>query len=185
MQVVQLARPGRKRKSGRRTASGHLAREHVNYAALAAEQPHRRGLPAELRTHPDAVTELGRLALLGLITQPQKLAGEEYSRRVGAYRATIAPPSQLGARGRSFECNPIGCGLEPEKCTCERRKGELRVLLDVLTDCGGRVKIATEMVCIEDQRATEAVLGYVTLGLAALANRLGLTKHGKSANVRN
>jgi hypothetical protein len=182
-------RAGRKRKSGRRTASGPLAREHVNYAAMAALQPHRRRLPVEARLSQDATTALGRLFLCGKIWEPQKLAGEEYTRRVGSARATMAGPGRMGPHGRWSGCNPDGCRADLDGCECYRRIAAYQELFQVVNRCGHRVEIMVKRV-ISDADLDETTLSgdeldMVRIGLSALAAHLRLTERGKRAYARN
>ncbi len=184
--MLQLARPGRKRKSGRRTASGHLAREHVNYAALAAEQPHRRGLPVEARLSQDAVTELGRLSLVRLITETQKLAGEEYARRTAAYRAVVGGPPGTARSSFLAGCNPDSCSYDPDgRCECRRRVTEYQELFQVVNQCGRRVEMAVKRVVAHNEAPDAWELALLSLGLTALAAHLRLTERGKRLGSRN
>jgi hypothetical protein len=180
-----MARVGRKRKAGRRTASGQLAREHVNYAALAALQPHRRDLPLEVRLSQDATTEIGRLFLWKRITEEQYLAGQEYERRIGAYRATIAGPHGLvGITGWSG-CNPDVCRRNGNECECSRRAHAYQELSDVINQQGRRVELVTNRIVGSGEKVTYLELPLLRMGLGALAGHLRLTERGKRAYARN
>jgi hypothetical protein len=61
-------RKGRKRKSGRRTASGRLIPDKTDFKGFVAAQPHRNWLPEGQRRDEKAGDVLGCLNLTGRIT---------------------------------------------------------------------------------------------------------------------
>ncbi len=172
-------RAGRKRKQGRRSASGHLAREFVNYAAMAAEQPHRRCLPSKVRLSQDATTELGRLYLCDKITEPMYLAGEEYSRRIEAYRATTGGPRAMIISSRWSGCNPDLCRIDVQECECYRRTLAYQELFEVVNQCGHRVERVIRRIIGQDEPISSFELNLLSIGLTALAKHLHLSERGR------
>lgn len=167
---------GRKRKHGRRHPGGQLIQPAVNYRAMAALQPHRRGLPDPESEH--ATTELGRMFLQNKITEPQFLAGQEYARRIGQYRATICGPRTTVGAGRWPGCNPEFCS---DECECLRRKQDVQELQEVIMEKGLAVEIVTRHVVAYDLPVVSN-LNYLHLGLQALATHLHLTNRTNKRN---
>jgi hypothetical protein len=108
--AMSLNRKGRKRKSGRRTPSGAIARKPVDYRSMAALQPHRIRLPEALRSDEKAESVLGCLNLIYRIskrtaanrpgiTDEQYEAGRRYRRLVGAYLAHVGAPRSTAGSG--------------------------------------------------------------------------------------
>jgi len=186
MHGAQMARSGRKRKSGyRRHPGGQLAAgPAVNYRAMAAMQPHRRDLPVEARLSPNATTELGRAKEKWQITQPQLLAGEEFARRTGQYLATIDGPSLTSGNGRWSGCNPSACGSDDD-CECRRRRRDYQELQEVIAQCGRRVEIVVKWVVIYNLVPSKSDLPLLVEGLQALAVHLRLTNQGNRRLYEN
>ncbi len=178
-QMTLTNRKGRKRKSGYRQPNGQLVRQVIDYTKLAAEQPHRRDLPADQRLSHDADTELGRLYLKKQIAEPQYLAGQEYARRVGAYMATICPPHNMTVSGRWSDCNPDLCRKEPDECECARRLRDYQEFHEVVAKCGRRVEMIMKRVVINGLSPGNYELGILLVGLMALSKHMHLTMRGK------
>lgn len=187
--MPMLNRKGRKRKSGRRTASGSLARRApVDYRSMAALQPHRIRLPEALRADEKAESVLGCLNLIYRIskrtagnrpgiTDEQYEAGRRYAVLVGAYLGMAgAPRSTAGSGYASHECLTGAC----ERCqqTVERY---MRAHEAIGLACMGIPRIcrhthaAVNWVAIDDRLCNADQLEYLRRGLSALADHFGLT----------
>jgi hypothetical protein len=188
-----LNRKGRKRKSGRRTATGALVRHvPIDYRSMAALQPHRIRLPEALRADEKAESELGRLNLFYRIskrtagnrpgiTDEQYEAGRRYAVLVGAYLAAAGAPRATAGNGHgSHECLSGAC----EKCqqTVERymRAHESigRACMGIPRTCR-HTHAAVNWVVIDDNLCNAEQLEYLKLGLSALADHFGLTNRRK------
>lgn len=183
--VIGMSRAGRKRKSGRRHANGELAHPAVNYGALAALQPHRRGLPVNARLSQDATTELGRAFLRGQITEAEHLAGQEYARRIGQYRATVCGPRAGAGSSRWSGCNPDLCRLDGGSCECLRRRQDYQEFQHVVAMQGRRVELAVGWVVSHDRVPMKDEIALLSIGLSALARHMRLTNRQKSVGSRN
>jgi hypothetical protein len=94
-----MTRRGRKRLPGPRTAKGrHIQPKGETPLERAAGMPHRRALNG-MGADPLGESELGRLALLGHITQEQYIAGQHFLRLLVSYLSVIGGPRQLGVHG--------------------------------------------------------------------------------------
>jgi len=79
--MASKRRKGRPRKPGHRYRNGNLRPKNepaISPAAIAATQPHRKGL-GERAADQLAESELGRLCLRGHISALQHLAGQRYA----------------------------------------------------------------------------------------------------------
>ncbi len=181
-----MSRAGRKRKAGRRYQNGHLATVYVNPRQLAADQPHRRWLPKDVRLDQRADTAIGGLALIGAITDDQCLAGEEYAKAVGRYRSVIAPPAGLRCGGRAYDCEPTWCTAYPDDhCECQSRTSKYNDLFEALTRAGRKALVAVNCVAVHGLRIRRGELRTLRSGLDALVKHLGLTSGRKSLTQRN
>jgi hypothetical protein len=181
---VTLNRKGRKRKSGRRTASGQLTRKPLDYRAMAGEQPHRNWLPVGLRTDERAGTVLGCLNLLNRISEHEYEAGRRYSVIVGAYLAMANAPRGTAGAGRGYDCSgEQNCSetrqLVGRTCTCLDRTERFNRAYEAISRDGGRpAHIAVNWVAIQDRVCAPEHLKTLKLGLTALAGHFGLTNSG-------
>jgi hypothetical protein len=189
---MQVNRKGRKRKSGRRTASGMLIRAPIDFRAMATLQPHRIVLPEALRGDEKAESVLGCLNLIYRIskrtagnrpgiTDEQYEAGRRYSVLVGAYRAMAgAPRSTAGSGNGGHACSTGTC----DKCQATMDQ-YMRAHEAIGRDCGGIPRIsrqthaAVNWVVIEDNLCNADQLEWLKRGLSALARHFGLTNHRK------
>lgn len=183
---MTLNRKGRKRKSGRRTESGQLARKPVDYRAMAALQPHRSWLPAALRTDEKAGTILGCLNLLNRISDHEYEAGRRYSVIVGAYLAMANAPRGTAGAGKGYDCSgEQSCSetrqLIGQTCICLDRTERFNRAYEAISRRGGRPShMAVNWVAIQDHPCGPDHLEALKLGLSALASHFGLTNHGNS-----
>lgn len=88
---------GRKRKPGRRTADGRLAKKARpqrvrDITDVATSQPHRSWLKEGQRRDQRAESALGRMFLAGLITEPECWAGERLRSIIREFHIVIAAP---------------------------------------------------------------------------------------------
>jgi hypothetical protein len=171
-------RKGRKRKSGRRQPDGRLAPQRpVDYRAMAAEWPDRRGLAKGLRTHERAGSALGRLSLEKVISEPEYEAGRRYSVIVGAYLAMAGAPHGLTGRGRGRDCQG-DANCPPDTCICRYHTSRYMGAHEAIPSRAAHM--AVNRVAIHDQALSEDDLVHLWDGLQALARHFGLTRKGKS-----
>ncbi|ABS68929.1 hypothetical protein Xaut_3702 [Xanthobacter versatilis] len=88
---------GRKRKAGRRTADGRLAKKPRpqrvrDITDVATSQPHRSWLKEGQRRDQRAESTLGRMFLADLITEPECWAGERLRSIIREFHVVIAAP---------------------------------------------------------------------------------------------
>jgi hypothetical protein len=166
-------RKGRKRKSGRRQPDGRIApRRPVDYRAMAALNPDRRGLPEGLRTHERAGSSLGRLNLKQRISEYEYEAGQRYAVIVGAWRASIGVPSHLAGNGRGYDCvGSMHCPVET--CICAARQERYDDAYCAIRTHAAH--LAVNAVAIHDHDISPDQLPYLREGLSALARHFGLT----------
>lgn len=174
-------RKGRKRKSTRREPNGKPQRIPVDYRAMAALNPDRRGLPEALRTHERAGSVLGRLSLKKRISEPEYEAGRRYSVIVGMYRAIIGAPGNLAGSGRGFGCNPQACinakVNNRDICICKARTDRYDDAYCAIRTHAAH--LAVNAVAIHDHDISPDQLGALREGLAALARHFGLVRKGR------
>lgn len=173
-------RAGRKRKLGYRNPSGGLRREvpTVNYLALSANQPHRRGVAECDRLSAWAGTALGRLRLGKVIDEPQHMAGEEYARCIGAYSATISGPKTTAGSGRAGDCNPEFCLVDDDDCACVQRRKDYTELHDVVAEVDRRCQIAIKRLICEDVDLGLGEQVWACRALTALAKHMRIKARG-------
>jgi hypothetical protein len=182
---VAMAKAGRKRKSGYRTASGALARPKVDFRAMAAGQPHRSWLPVDKQLDQKADSPLGALNLIGVLTDDQYLAGQRFSVIVGEYRAQLGGPTAVAGSGRGYDCNPLGCADEGGMCECLRRKNRYEGCYEILHEAGRKVLMVVNRVVLHGQRCMSGELESLRCGLNVLGRHLGLTGTRKSVHAGN
>lgn len=169
--AMVLNRRGRKRKSGRRTASGALARAQVDYRAMASEWPHRKALPAAVRSSELAESEIGRLCLQKRISRQMCDAGRHFSSIVEAHRSVISAPRASNGTGLGAQCNPLKC--KPADCECRKRTQRYRNATHALQLAGQAVYNVTYRVAVSDEHCQDYELDYLKIGLGKLARHLG------------
>jgi hypothetical protein len=172
MTIVPKNRKGRKRKSGRREPSGRPIRAPVDYRAMAALNPDRRGLAEGLRTHERAGSVLGRLNLKKRISEHEYEAGCRYAVVVGAWRAMIGVPAHLGGNGTGQNCWGLS-PCPPQTCVCLARK--IRYDDAYCSIRTHAAHLAVNAAAIHDHDISADQLPHLRKGLAALARHFGLT----------
>jgi len=179
-------RKGRPRKTGPRYRNGKLRLSShepaVSPAAVAATQPHRKGL-GDRAVDAKAESELGRLALRGQISALQYLAGQRYAAQWRAYLATLdGPRSPQRGQGRGNLC--AGClpATDRDKCACGLAKRSWERSVNALNSVEIQI---TARVCCWDVPCTPWGLPVLRCGLDALAESLGLTTRNKSSRAEN
>ena len=135
-----------------------------------ANQPHRQQVQEGDRFDPRAENELGRLSLRGQITQKEYMAGQEYARRVGAYRATIGGPNPLSGAGLGKGCNPEAC----DPCRCREARVAYMEIYDALAQGrhARRIAMITNEVVINDAHINREGVWVLRLGLSNMAKYL-------------
>ena len=176
---------GRKRKQGRRYASGDIVRE--------VETP-----PAAIRRLRDAAilgmqdarwgAEIGRLYLGNKITSEQYEAGcrwadlaKRHSAAIGS-RAGVASPSDFN-RSRGAPSDPDSEAGAFEARRHLRDMDRYQKALVVLARHGQSVTQAIRRLCEDDLHLTMLEFGHALFGLNELAVHFGLTGVGKSVRA--
>jgi hypothetical protein len=176
-------RKGRKRKSGRRTASGDIARVAVDYRSMAAAWPDRQCLPEALRTSEKAGSVIGRLNLLKAISDEMYEAGRRYAQIVGAYLSMANAPRGMAGSGRGYDCT--GAATCPvDTCVCLKRTQNYNDAYTSVSKAGtpaqGRsAHMALKRAVIFDEILPDNMIDPLKLGLSALARHFGLTNQRK------
>lgn len=193
-----VARRGRKRKAGRRHPSGQLVRAaQPDDRIRSARQPHRRGLPKEMRLSEKAESPLGRLLLTGKLRGPFEYdderasdryeAGQLYAQAVGAYRSVIEAPRSVSGSGRGSACEIEGKReqfCDPASCACLRKKERYDGAFEALMRAGQRAAKVVARVAVHREAIAPQDLVYLVAGLDALARHFGLTGRGRRAHYR-
>jgi hypothetical protein len=185
--MASKRRKGRPRKPGHRYRNGKLRPSHeppVSPAAIAATQPHRKGL-GDCAADQKAESELGRLALRGQVTALQYLAGQRYAAQWRAYLATLdGPRSPQRGQGRGNGCNPADCRERGANCACDLARRLWTRSVFALTAAHPQAILVTARVCCWDVPCPPWALPVLRCGLDALAESLGLTTRNKSEFVK-
>jgi hypothetical protein len=177
-------RRGRPRKTGHRYPSGNLRAKHdplVSPAAVAAAQPHRRGL-GDRAADQLAESALGRMALRGQVSELQHLAGQTYGRQWRTYLATLDGPrwTGKGGTGRVNVCG--GCtGPDVTKCACGLAARLWRRSWDAMERVDA-ASLVTDLVAYEVP-VSRTDLPLLRAGLDELVFELGLTSARKSFSL--
>lgn len=184
-----MAKKGRKRKAGNRTASGQLSRSMSaildrGERELAMMQPHRAWLPEASRLDQRAESELGRLHLAGHISEPQCWAGERWRGIVAEYRRFLATPVTSGSTLGQMVANNVGPDdwRSGESGKSERPETDEEKRARVLTQHGAALRaiprssfLVMEAVVILDRTLDPAQLPALQIGLSALAQLWRMT----------
>ena len=185
--MASKRRKGRPRKSGHRYRNGNLrpsSEPAVSPAAIAATQPHRKGL-GDRAVDAAAESELGRMALRGQITALQHLAGQRYAAQWRSYLATLdGPRSPQRGHGRGNPCGGCTGADRPDRCACEHAKAAWVRSASALHAIPGGI-VVTARVCCWDVPCPIWGLAMLRSGLDALALSLGLTTRNKSSRAEN
>lgn len=179
-----MAKRGRPRKAGQRTASGQLSRstiavlERGEREAVMA-QPHRAGLPEELRMDQRAESVIGRMFLTGAITEAQYWAADRWRALVAQFHVVLATPMTTGSMlGRMVA---PAAGQEEASGTDERRETEEEMRERVLAqhkaamgeiralDASPLIFRAMEQVILRDCACGGGDAAHLQRGLDALA----------------
>jgi hypothetical protein len=166
-----MAKRGRPRKSGVRSAGGRLKES----AGITAAALHRL---RQLGTNPILETEIGRLLFLDEITIDQAQAAwriaeiyGRFDRAMGRRRSAASPSYEIG-RGRDTAAAESEEEAERTQAAV-RRYGRLQ---EALAFCPRGAKPAIEAVCIDDQVCPPGWLPQVKIALTLLAVELGIRR---------
>lgn len=162
----------------------------VDYRALSAEQPHRRGLPEEMRLFQEAGTPFGRLFLTGQLERPgdpgqgwrRHEAGKKYAERVQGYLSSIGAPMDGFPQGKGYPCTgspQCGQGEREPPCECRKRKREYEEAYEALAEAGHRAQVEVAHVAVHGRACGN--LTYLLIGLDALVRQL-LTNRSNNAS---
>lgn len=173
---------GRKRKQGRRYASGDLVREvetppaairRLRDAALAGMQDARWG------------AEIGRLYLAGRITSEQYAAGcrwadlaRRHSAALGARAGTASSSDFNRSQGAPIDPDSDAGLLESRRHLKDLERYQKALV--VLARHGVSVRMAIRRLCEDDLHLSFLEFGHAMFGLNELAMHFGLTGGGKS-----
>lgn len=142
------------------------------------EQPHRRDLPEDLRLSEKAGTVLGRLNLMGFISDHQHEAGQRFQVVVGEYLSSIGAPRGGGGAGRGYPCDGSpNC----DPCECLVRKLAFREACKALDDAGHRAGVAVAHVAVHGEPLVEGFYWWLKRGLTALVRHYGLDQRKRRA----
>lgn len=167
-------RRGRKRKMGRRYASGDIKRQAETPLMVAKLMPHRKTF-GEAASNALAESAFGRLFLRREISQSQHNAGCMYRAKVLAYQAVIGGPKRLtNGNGRGMECSFDCWG---DMCICARRKEAYHEMLAALLSVEWQ---ALYNCIILDIEVIGRELGHMLCALEALVKLFRLTDDRKS-----
>ncbi len=176
---------GRKRKPGKRYASGDLVRE-----VAPAPSAIRRLRDAALAGMADARwgAEIGRLYLAGKLNSDQYGAGCRWADLASRHSAAIG--SRRGLTSSSDFNRSQGTPVDPDSEAGElERRRHLKDLeryqkaLAVIARHGVTVTQAIRRLCEEDLHLTTPEFGHALFGLNELVGHFGLTASSKSAKV--
>jgi hypothetical protein len=172
---------GRKRAYVEREANGRAQRQRPTEVETIAElQPHRMCLPPEMRMDARAENNLGRLNLLGTLSDDQYEAGRRFAKIVMLYRAVVAPP----AHPRSLDIGAAKGRGSIDDDECEARKISYNWAFEALgrtqmpdgsmsTGIANLAQRAVSAVAVHDQDCPTSV-DYLRAGLDALARHFGI-----------
>jgi hypothetical protein len=168
-------RRGRKRKSRARTPSGKMVRAPApDFRGMAADQPHRIGLPEALRASELGGSYLGRLQAMKRISSQMREAGERYAFLVSSYYATLPMPQRPHGvldpgGGTGVDCRDC---YPPEICECRDRRTRYMRVYEALAREGRGVVMAVNEAAVRGAPAAD--IEALARGLAALARYFGL-----------
>lgn len=204
---VKLAK-GRKRKMGKRTASGQLSRSKTERAkrgqqdvrAVALKQPHRAWLGETRRADQRAESEIGRLCLAGRLTEAEYWAGERWRQLVHDFHRVMATPmttcsalARMVAEqvGKEDVAGEVGAAERPESEE-ERRERVLdhhRKAMSTIRRLGDMARPAftvMENAVLHDRGVeTAADLDALRAGLSQLARLWHLTDPTEERPIRS
>ena len=184
--MVSRRKRGRPRKNGHRYANGNRKNPSdpaISPAQVAATQPHRQGL-GDHAADQLAESELGRMALRGVITRLQHLAGQRYAAQWRAYLATLdGPRSPRRGHGRGNPCGGCPSASERKECACDRARRLWTRSTFALQAADREAVVTIARVCCWDTPCPPWALPVLICGLDALALSLGLTTRNKSRPV--
>jgi|SRR5215831_3477757 len=149
VEVILRNRHGRKRKSGRRHPNGRLVAEKgIDRLTLASRMPHRGTVPQDLLLDARSECELGRMCLLGRISEAQYEAGRIFVGLLGRYLQVLQGPKGLSSKEGGFDCR----GANPcEDCECAKRREQYHLAYEALRQAGHYAVTAVWRVAIEDE----------------------------------
>jgi hypothetical protein len=149
-----LVMVGRKRKLGKRTASGRVVKPYENPKRQVMEQPHRRDLPAQFRDRPEPESPFGQLMCLGIITPAQHEAGKRYRDISFAYRAVVSGAPYPHPQAISL-LSVHGRGGEPSRETIQAIKGVYDAAFEALSEAGNRPQRAVKDHAVFERPCTD------------------------------
>jgi hypothetical protein len=185
--AFKVVRKGRPRSPGSRYPSGDLQRELMEARVIAFRQPHRQGVPAELRDDARAETLFGRMMLAQTITKGQYNAGVRYRKAVRRYRAHFIPefPNPEPGSIAGF-MEPRSSPAQAYRTPADQAKFEQDIWDDredayqfMFQNAGQRACKAVARVAVWDEWAAGITIEDLKRGLDALATHYHLTRENK------
>lgn len=195
-----MARRGRPRKNGKRTASGQLSRSTLAVLERAEReqvmaQPHRACLPEALRMDQRAESAIGRMFLMEDITEAQFWAADRWRSIVAQFHVVLASPMTGGSMlGRIVA---PGAGQDEESGKNERPETEEEMRERVLDQHGEAMRAirsldhsplvfrVMEAVVIKDEACRNPqALARLVSGLDALCRLWKLSNDSGSRKLR-
>lgn len=162
----------------RLSEAGQLAR------TASLNQPHRSGLPEDLRSSEKAATPLGRLYLMGFLSEEQHEAGERFQVIVGEYLSSIASPTMHGAAGRGYDCFPEECSVNRRYCECKMRKERFMEACQNLLAIDHKAGVAVSHVAVHSENCPLGFFRWLKLGLDALVDHFKLNARTDEGRIR-
>lgn len=157
----------------------------VSPAAVAATQPHRKGL-GDRAADQLAESEIGRMVLRGQISPLQHLAGQRYAAQWRAYVGTLDGPRwPWRGQGRGKACDGCLGPARPERCACDLARRSWQRSWAVLIAAGATTATIATMVLLHDVPCPLSAIGPLRQALDGLALELGLTNRLKSVEFGN
>jgi hypothetical protein len=186
-----MSRAGRKRKLGKRERNGRPQRERgTDPNEIAAQLPHRtadvywldsrRAIPIEKRHDAKAEHPLGRLNLVGAISDAQYDAGCRFRSDVLLYRRVLdirKERQSVAGFGQPQASTPKELD---DKQAVEILASYMNAFVAIAENIGGiwgrAAQAAVKHVVVQERELDPSVFKYLSLGLSNLIVHYGLTK---------
>ena len=185
-----MARRGRPRKMGKRKPCGRLTdaeqramRKDVRTTVM--EQPHRRWLDGPSRRDQRAETEIGRLYLAGMLTEPKYWAAERWRSIVEQFHVVMATPVRPGSQLGGMVASGVGQDEESGKNELETDEERHRRVLwqhglamAAIRSVAYSASVfeAMERVILDDRPCTARDLVLLDRGISALCHMWKMTE---------
>ena len=178
-----MSRAGRKRKTGKRERNGRILRERgIDPNAVAAQLPHRtadvywldlrRAIPIEKRHDAKAEHPLGRLNLVGAVSDAQYDAGCRFRDEVIRYRRVL----DIRKERQSVAGFGQPQASTPKELDDQRAVEIMREYMAAFEAIGSRTaQAAIKHIVILERELEPSLFGHLTFGLKNLIVHYDLT----------